>query len=377
MKTLAEANRSSDSKCRVFPTLLRSQQKTFISRAFIRHFCQSVGLYTVKGDGTEVHVAPDIQCDVFVLQVGLDQGEASSRQVGDSSGGLCKADLRREDFADSVSQLVTQKFRELTVGLTSVYARHKTLAGIVMTKGRAHCIESEHRAERWSQCVQKKSDVEVDCPRDVGCQSIFFSRQRISEGPFQCTLYIFIPPVDGCEERMEGAPKFHAPYDPADPSRTDGFRHFYETVPQFIWQTTLSTDKGLDTKQAQVIVLSSGTKCISGEHISDQGLVVNDCHAEIVARRAFLHFLYTQLELHLSKHREDSERSIFVRLKEGGYRLRENILFHLYRAELLDNGIRVIRSLLLGASSRANKGPKTIVTIGQRQARREPLGKSL
>jgi hypothetical protein len=31
-----------------------------------------------------------------------------------------------------------------------------------------------------------------------------------------------------------------------------------------------------------------------------------------------------------SKRREDSERSIFVRLKEGGYRLRENILFHLY-----------------------------------------------
>lgn len=31
-----------------------------------------------------------------------------------------------------------------------------------------------------------------------------------------------------------------------------------------------------------------------------------------------------------SKRREDWERSIFVRLKEGGYRLRENILFHLY-----------------------------------------------
>jgi hypothetical protein len=34
-----------------------------------------------------------------------------------------------------VFQLVTQKFRELTVGLTSVHARHKALAGIVMTKG--------------------------------------------------------------------------------------------------------------------------------------------------------------------------------------------------------------------------------------------------
>uniref|UniRef100_A0ACB8FW23 Double-stranded RNA-specific editase B2 n=1 Tax=Sphaerodactylus townsendi TaxID=933632 RepID=A0ACB8FW23_9SAUR len=57
---------------------------------------------------------------------------------------------------------------------------------------------------------------------------------------------------------------------------------------------------GLDIRQAQVIVLTSGTKCINGEYINDQGLVVNDCHAEIVARRAFLHFLYSQLELHLS-----------------------------------------------------------------------------
>ncbi|XP_077021567.1 double-stranded RNA-specific editase B2 isoform X2 [Tamandua tetradactyla] len=132
-----------------------------------------------------------------------------------------KSNLLPQEFADSVYQLVTQKFQELTVNLTSMHARHKALAGIVMTKG-------------------------------------------------------------------------------------------------------------LDVRQAQVIALSSGTKCISGEYINDRGLVVNDCHAEIVARRAFVYFLYAQLELHLSKRREDSERSIFVRLKEGGYRLKENILFHLY-----------------------------------------------
>ncbi|XP_014383990.1 PREDICTED: double-stranded RNA-specific editase B2 [Myotis brandtii] len=132
-----------------------------------------------------------------------------------------KSHLLPQEFADSVSQMVTQKFRELTVGLTSMHARHRALAGIVMTKG-------------------------------------------------------------------------------------------------------------LDVRQAQVVVLSSGTKCISGEYISDQGLVVNDCHAETVARRALLHFLYAQLELHLSKRREDWERSIFVRLKDGGYRLRDNTLFHLY-----------------------------------------------
>ncbi|XP_047598595.1 double-stranded RNA-specific editase B2 [Lutra lutra] len=132
-----------------------------------------------------------------------------------------RSHLLPQEFADSVSQLVTQKFHELTVGLASMHARHKALAGIVMTTG-------------------------------------------------------------------------------------------------------------LDVRQAQVIVLSSGTKCISGEHISDQGLVVNDCHAETVARRALLHFLYAQLELHLSKRREDSEHSIFERSKGGGYRLRDNVLFHLY-----------------------------------------------
>ncbi|XP_057588877.1 double-stranded RNA-specific editase B2 [Hippopotamus amphibius kiboko] len=132
-----------------------------------------------------------------------------------------RSHLLPQEFADTVSQLVTQKFRELAVGLATAHARHKALAGIVMTQG-------------------------------------------------------------------------------------------------------------LDVRQARVVVLSSGTKCISGEHISDQGLVVNDCHAEVVARRALVHFLYTQLELHLSKRREDGERSIFVRLKEGGYRLREDVQFHLY-----------------------------------------------
>ncbi|XP_053322739.1 double-stranded RNA-specific editase B2-like [Spea bombifrons] len=88
--------------------------------------------------------------------------------------------------------------------------------------------------------------------------------------------------------------------------------------------------KGLDLRHAQVIALSSGTKCINGEYLSDRGLVVNDCHAEIVVRRAFIHYLYSQLELHLSKQRTDWERSVFIRLKEGGYRLKENVMFHLY-----------------------------------------------
>ncbi|XP_033841702.1 double-stranded RNA-specific editase B2 [Periophthalmus magnuspinnatus] len=88
--------------------------------------------------------------------------------------------------------------------------------------------------------------------------------------------------------------------------------------------------RDLDLRRAQVVALSSGTKCISGEYLSDQGQVVNDCHAEVTVRRALIRFLYAQLELFLSKRVEDWEESIFIRHKERSFRLKEDIHFHLY-----------------------------------------------
>uniref|UniRef100_A0A8C4IUF3 Double-stranded RNA-specific editase 1 n=1 Tax=Dicentrarchus labrax TaxID=13489 RepID=A0A8C4IUF3_DICLA len=88
---------------------------------------------------------------------------------------------------------------------------------------------------------------------------------------------------------------------------------------------------GTDVKEAEVICVSTGTKCINGEYMSDRGLALNDCHAEIVARRSLIRYLYSQLEHFLSNHEEEQHKSIFTRCENRqGFRLKENVQFHLY-----------------------------------------------
>lgn len=56
-----------------------------------------------------------------------------------------------------------------------------------------------------------------------------------------------------------------------------------------------------DLTQAKVITVTTGTKCVNGEYMSDSGGVVNDSHAEIIARRCLMEYFYSQLELHQSQ----------------------------------------------------------------------------
>lgn len=86
---------------------------------------------------------------------------------------------------------------------------------------------------------------------------------------------------------------------------------------------------GTDVKDAKVISVSTGTKCINGEYMSDRGLALNDCHAEIISRRSLLRFLYAQLELYLNN-KEDQKKSIFQKSERGGFRLKDTVQFHLY-----------------------------------------------
>ncbi|KAJ8349646.1 hypothetical protein SKAU_G00247760 [Synaphobranchus kaupii] len=87
---------------------------------------------------------------------------------------------------------------------------------------------------------------------------------------------------------------------------------------------------GADVKEAQVICVSTGTKCINGEYMSDRGLALNDCHAEIIARRSLIRYLYTELEHFLSNSKEEHQKSIFTRCEKHGYRLKDHVQFHLY-----------------------------------------------
>uniref|UniRef100_A0A8C1WCI2 Adenosine deaminase RNA specific B1b n=1 Tax=Cyprinus carpio TaxID=7962 RepID=A0A8C1WCI2_CYPCA len=87
---------------------------------------------------------------------------------------------------------------------------------------------------------------------------------------------------------------------------------------------------GTDVKDAQVICVSTGTKCINGEYMSDRGLALNDCHAEIIARRSLIRYLYMQLEHFLSNNKEEHQKSIFTQCDKRGFQLKDNVQFHLY-----------------------------------------------
>jgi len=66
------------------------------------------------------------------------------------------------------------------------------------------------------------------------------------------------------------------------------------------------TTDGDDSKDV-VICVTTGTKCVNGEYMSEQGTSVNDCHAEVIALRCLRRFLFTQMLQYFRK-----EESIFT-----------------------------------------------------------------
>uniref|UniRef100_A0A668ABC3 Adenosine deaminase RNA specific B2 (inactive) n=1 Tax=Myripristis murdjan TaxID=586833 RepID=A0A668ABC3_9TELE len=94
--------------------------------------------------------------------------------------------------------------------------------------------------------------------------------------------------------------------------------------------------RGFDLRSAQVVCLATGTKCVDPGSVSERSATLSDCHAEVVARRSLVRFLYSQLELTASAAETSGpENSLFrsipsVFLLSFGFRLRDGVLFHMY-----------------------------------------------
>ncbi len=85
--------------------------------------------------------------------------------------------------------------------------------------------------------------------------------------------------------------------------------------------------ENINIDELTVVAIGSGTRCVTGEQLSLQGMVVNDSHAEVIARRSLVRYFYKQL----SDFHRGSENTIFVSSDDSSLAcVRDNLKFHLY-----------------------------------------------
>jgi len=98
------------------------------------------------------------------------------------------------------------------------------------------------------------------------------------------------------------------------------------SIPNYKTLAGVVMTSGPKTNESRVISVATGSKSISGINLSLDGKSLNDCHAEVLARRGLVSFLYDQLESYLNH----SEESIFEQSGSVRLRIKNHILFHLY-----------------------------------------------
>ena len=76
----------------------------------------------------------------------------------------------------------------------------------------------------------------------------------------------------------------------------------------------------------KVVSMGSGTRCVEGHKLSLEGQVVNDMHAEVIARRSLRRFFCSELHKFYGQNPDDT---IFVSTGDRAA-VKDNIKFHLY-----------------------------------------------
>ncbi|XP_050235790.1 tRNA-specific adenosine deaminase TAD1 [Mercurialis annua] len=133
------------------------------------------------------------------------------------------------------------------------------------------------------------------------------------------------------------------------------------------------------SQELEVVSLGTGTKCIGRSLLSSRGDIVNDSHAEIIARRALLRFFYSEIQrltdivnnklgdsfgtpqLHI----DDCRNCIFdldqdCSLSRAKFKLRAGWQLHLYISQLPCGDASVDSTLLSMRNTFAREGNLTL-----------------
>ena len=78
----------------------------------------------------------------------------------------------------------------------------------------------------------------------------------------------------------------------------------------------------------EIICITTGTKCVDSEHRTSNGQSLNDCHAEVLARRCLIRYCYEQLKILIDG---KCDESIFEKINHTNrFQLKKSVAFHLY-----------------------------------------------
>uniref|UniRef100_A0A1B6LNE2 tRNA-specific adenosine deaminase 1 n=1 Tax=Graphocephala atropunctata TaxID=36148 RepID=A0A1B6LNE2_9HEMI len=101
-------------------------------------------------------------------------------------------------------------------------------------------------------------------------------------------------------------------------------------IPDKEWTLLSSFVMSLDGKLS-VVAMATGTKCLGRSGMSPRGDLVNDSHAEILARRCLLRYLYDQI----LKFKQTGNSDIIIGLDEKlQYEVNPKVEFHFYSSHI-------------------------------------------